>query len=224
MSEIRTEILNVAEVISSAKLVTEIENLIGASWENPSLVLRDAFLKIDRVMIGKNVKGEIVGFSTWKIKEYKTFAALYIGIGAIEARLQGQGVGKTIIYGGIRSGLEELTLKSSHLEKFVWTTTGSPIGYLGLFKGFPKNFNPQPNGIFNSNILPILEILKAELGPSKVQGDGNPFILKSFSKKRYTPPMYRHLAEINAKEDIPLFSQNKIDEREGDRIILIFQI
>ncbi len=221
MSELTTSIFDAQGVLASPSFRTQLVDLLSPIWQEPEKFLDESFSKIDRILLGQNESGKILGFMTWRVQKYSEFAALYAGLGAIDTNFQGKGLGKEIIHGGIKAGAKELNQQFPNLKRYIWTTTGSPIAYLGLLRQFPEGFNPQSDGVYDKMVLPMLEEFKSELGLD-AKKDHHPFILKGFSSKRYTPEMHLRLSRVNSKEKIPLFDANGFDERNGDRVILVF--
>ena len=217
---------DVPGILANASDRNQLEGLLAKSWGNASELLEESMKRVDRLLLGRDRSGKIVGFTSWRIKSYEVggFAAVYVGIGVIDANEQGQGVGKVVIYGGVKKAWQELSESFPNEDKYVWTTTISPIAYLGLYRRFPTMFSPDPNGNFDATILSLLPFFKKELGAGDCNKDKYPFIVRSISLKRYIAPMKNHLIQVLQNEDIPLFQNTRVCETAGDRIILVFKV
>ena len=229
MSTLTTRIRSVAEVQADEPVLAQLRALVGLSWEQPVPLLDDALTHVDSMLLGRDERGALVGFMTWRLKTAVTsagerFNAVYAGLGAVDAAWQGQGLGKQVIYGGIEAGIEELSQRpgTSSAKPVVWTTTASPVGYLGLAKRFAKGFNPRADGSYDAAVLPMLEALKSMLGARPEHADPHPFVLRAFSSKRYVARTHDALTQVVEQKKLPLFVDHHVDERSGDRLVLLF--
>ncbi len=223
MPTLTTNSRSVLEVMADERVRAELVALVGMSWVHPEPLLTDAMTHVDSMLLGRDEAGRLVGFMTWRLQRLtlstgRTLAAVYAGLGAVDAAWQGQGLGKHVIYGGIEAGIAELARHPASDQTVVWTTTASPIGYLGLAKRFTKGFNPRPDGGYDDAALPVLDSLKQVLGVLPQHHDPHPFVLRGFSQKRYASTTHQALTEVTA----PLFVSHRVDERNGDRLILLF--
>ena len=218
MPGLSTQIRPVSDVMAEPLVRGELLRLVGLSWVDPEPLLTDAMTHVDSMLLGRDEHQALVGFMTWRHHRFtlpsgQTLAALYAGLGAIDAAWQGQGLGKQVIYAAIEAGLAE---RAPADRAVVWSTTASPVGYLGLAKRFPKGFNPRPDGSYDAEALPLLEVLKPVLKTQPAHTDEHPFVLRGFSQKRYAPLTQNALSQVQ----VPLFT--RIDERNGDRLLLLF--
>ncbi len=204
--------------------------MLASIWENAGELLTKSFSKVDRILLGRDAAGELVGFSTWNVKALRlaggrSVAASYIGIGALSSKFQSKGWGKKIIYGGIHQASAELQQHFPGMPRWAYSTTISPIGYLGLVAGFSTAFNPRTDGQFDSSVMPILTAVKAELGvkPSH-ETPGQPFVLRAFSSTRYRSEVSGSLRRVADEQQIALFREHQLSETNGDRVLMIFAV
>lgn len=222
-SEIKIELIKGKDFHQDLELVKKIQSIIQETYVDPlPILMRELSICTDLYLATQG--DSIVGFSMVSKEEdlqikSKTFACVYLGLGATSEKFRQSGSGKRIFDQIISDA--QVWEKENKKNVLFWFTTLNPIVSHTIHACFA---NPEPTlegGYTKEGAEIVCEIVRRE-GWEKFQDPNHPFILqKIVQDARYSEAERKKIEKANQHRKISLFSDLHLDETQGDRMLYI---
>jgi hypothetical protein len=209
------------DVRADPRLVSEIRDLLAPSYEDARAVLdreldnnSDAYLltndagRLDAFfMVGWGRPPQIAGMS-----------AVYLGLSACRQEHKGRGLTIRLYRQFIR---DAATWEATHQERLLlWATTAYPL-ILAVFYRFFDVLAPRPDGVCTDEVSRLAWDLRSQLA-GRYRAGPHPLVFRGVATAtRYSDGEFARLEASRSQLDHDLFREWEIDERRGDRLLLL---
>jgi hypothetical protein len=213
-------------VRNDARLKEEILNLLAPSYEDPTSLLQRELEHCDmlyaaRDQIGRLMACFMVAWEPLTINE-GTLQSVYLGLSATSQETKGSGIIRNL-YDRFRSDASSWE-KENQRRLLLWATTAAPSPYTAVNLLFDEVV-PGADGSYSLWAAEVAQTLRRRFGLPGGEPGLNPFVLKAVAHDtRYSESEVERINRIVEKNHFTLFEQLGIDERRGDRLLLIFRV
>jgi hypothetical protein len=219
--------MNLKLTLKPIDSVTETERnlifeLLSQHYVDPTDLLEREYKKNDRVYLawaGEQLAGLfMVGYHEgFPLIPYTT--DIFLGISGTDYRFKGKRIGKLLYLSHL---LDAARYEQENNKRVLhWYTTASPLVYRAIEQLYAR-VTPDGQGAFRSDALPFLALIKDTYHYHGVPGKYPDYVLRSIAHNtRYRPEQGAYLADIYSRYDLPVLQGNAINERAGDRILVL---
>jgi hypothetical protein len=209
-----------------ASLKEEIFNLLSPSYEDPTSLLEREVEHCDTLYVARDIDGRLMAFFlvAWEPLTFngKTLPSVYLGLSATSQETKGSGI--------VRNLYERFRCDASSWERenrrqlVLWATTATPSAYAGVNLLFDQ-VAPCADGSYSRWAACMARIICRRFSLADTEPDSNPFVLRAVAHKtRYSDAEVERISKIVEKTNFTLFQHLEIDERRGDRLLLICRL
>lgn len=200
-------------------LIATLATLAGPSYDDPSTILAREVAGCTHLYLGREADGRPAGFvftTRSVLDDGAGLPLLHFGWSAARADLKNSGATMALF--------EHCILDTQAWERqlgrpaLLWATTASPTIYLGIAR-FLADVEPHCDGRYTDDGARLAALLRARLG---APAGGHPFALRGVAAgTRYAVTERRRIDQIRDRKRFALFAALGIDERCGDRLLVM---
>jgi len=213
------EVKKITNYRGNKELITQIMGLIGPSYKNAgSHITKDIEICDELYYINSSSDGKMIAFFMVGYHLVEGVPHCYLGLSACAHEFKSTGIVKNLYLQFQR----DCRVKQSELKRPIicYCTTATPI----VFSAFHRLFiDTQPS--FDGRCTEqaksgMLKIIRRKY-PDALFDPGKPFILRQAAKNiSYSDAEKERINAIEQKLGITIFSENEINEAQGDRILM----
>lgn len=204
----------------------EIADLVAPSYVDATALLDRELAHNDLLYYIRDDDGRLVTFFMIARESVAVdgdlVPAIFLGLSATSQQTKGSGLYRTLF----QAFIEDARTWQQALGRplLLWATTATPSSYHGARMMF-DGLEPRPDGSYEAESRSIANALRARYGLGPVDPPGNPFVMKGAAEStRYSPDEEARLAEICRKTGFDLFDRIGVDQRRGDRALVICRL
>ena len=204
----------------------EIAELVAPSYVDATAILEREMDHCDLLYHVRGEDGRLVNFfmiarESVQIDGCAT-PTIFLGLSATSQATKGSGLVWDTYKAFITEACGWERLLSCPL--LLRATTATPSAYHALNRLF-DDVEPRPDGSYTPEGARIANSLRTLYGLAPVGAHENPFVLRGVaSRTRYSPEEEVRIAEICRRNEFDLFDKVGVDERQGDRLLLICRL
>ena len=205
------------------ELHNDIIRLAEPSYENAEQILSAVVPTYDTIYVARDDNDELLaffmcGFENIAINDEIT-PTIHLGWTCAARQSKGSGAAQALYKQFVA---DSQTIERSTGNRFLlWSTTLTPVGVHLYHKYFADVF-PDIDGNYSPETARIAEALRRRLNAPKT--DAHPFVLKGTAAARFSEQERMRIKEITANKSFTLFDKLGINERDGDRLLVICKL
>ncbi len=205
---------------SDGKLREEIFSLVQPSYIDPTSLIEREFANNDTIYLIRDETNQLVAFFMTGDDNFDGINLTYMGLSAVRHEYKNSGVGKQVYLAQLEDSL--ILQKELKSNIICWATTATPSVYFSVYRIW-EYVNPDNDFKYSDEAFHIAKkICQKHKYTFK---DENPFVLKNVAKKtNYSIIEKQRISEFNLKKGFKLFDEFDIDEKQGDRLLMIFKL
>ena len=209
------------EFRSNNDLHEEILRLASPTYMDPAAVLMPAIIQFDTAYLARDDDGRLLSFFMHGYDEIiladDVLPAIHLGWTCATEETKGSHL--------VRALYEQFLIdaravqQEKGIEFTLWGTTATPVGF-HLYHKYFADVVPDVQGQYSPGALEIANALRTRLTGNEAT-TSRPFLLSGVSKARFSQEELDRIALITRNKNFSLFEQLGIDERNGDRLLVI---
>ena len=219
----RITVLSNGDFRHNSQLHRDILELSQPSYEDASVVLAAALSNYDTVYLSRDDDDKLISFFMAGHEDVyiaaQSVPTIHLGWTCAAQETKGLGAARLLYSQFIDDSLKLQKSKGESL--LLWGTTATPIGFYLYHKHF-VGVQPGYDGTYPGTVIEVAEALRRRLGV--ISTNANPFVLPGISKARFSQDEIRRIKEISANKAFTLFKDMGIDERNGDRLLVVCRL
>jgi len=203
-----------------------IYKLVEPSYQDPTALIAREFEHCDTLYLAKDEDGNLVAFFmvAWETLNVsgELLQAVYLGLSATSEDTKNTGIVRELYSHFISDGArwEQCTGR----KLLLWATTATPSAFYAAHIFF-KETQPDFEGRYSQESAEIAQHLHRRMGVSTKDVGSHPFVLRNMATNtRYSETELARIELICRKKNFLLFDGLGINERNGDRLLLICRI
>jgi len=206
-----------------AGLKQEIFSLLGPSYEDPTSLLERELAHCDTLYVARDPSGRVMAFFlvAWEplsVNE-EILQSVYLGLSATSQETKGSGIVRNLYARFIFDAIS--WEKENQRRLLLWATTATPSAYTAAHV-ICDEVAPRADGSYSPWAREVARVVRQRFGLPDLETGPNPFVLSAVAHKtRYSKAEVERISRIVEKSNFTLFRQLEIDERRGDRLLLI---
>jgi hypothetical protein len=204
---------------TDSKLYSQILDILKESYENPIQLIERAYKNNQDIFLCYD-SDVLCGFFMVGTTMVNEKQIIYLGLSGVLSSKKGLGIGK-LLY---KTHLDELVIERQKTDKKIicWATTAS-IGVFYALKSLYKSISPNENLTYEQDDL---DLVKQICKIKNIEAyDYFPFLAKGIAlNTNYSKTETERLQEFTLKNNSTFFEKIGLDERAGDRLILILNV
>ncbi len=212
------------EFRSNSDLHEEIIQLALPTYEDPSAVLIPAVIQFDTAYLGRDDDGKLLSFFMHGYDEIVlsdcVLPAIHLGWTCATQETKGSHMVRALYEQFLVNAVKEQ--RDLGIEFTLWGTTSTPVGF-HLYHKYFADVVPDNQGRYTPGSLEIADALRLRLTGEQV-ATKHPFLLPGVSKARFSQSEMERIGQIAINHDFSLFEDLGIDERNGDRLLVICRL
>jgi hypothetical protein len=209
-----------------ACLKDEIFDLLSPSYEDPTTLLERELDHCDTLYVARDPSDRLMAFFlvAWEALTVNqaTLKSVYLGLSATSQENKGSGIIRCL-YERFRSDAYSWE-KENQRRLLLWATTAAPSPYSAVNHLFDEVV-PGADGSYSLWAAGVAQVLRRRYGLTSTDSGLNPFVLRAVAHNtRYSKSEVERINRIVEKNNFTLFRQLGIDERRGDRLLIICRV
>jgi hypothetical protein len=207
-------------------LRAEITDLVTPSYVDARAVLAREFEHNDVAYLARDIGGRLVAFFlvAWEDIpiEGQLTPTVYLGLSATSQSTKGTGTVREAYSAFIADAVAWEQEQGRRLV--LWGTTATPSAYNAVRLLF-ADLQPLPDGGFSPTQVAAVARFRECLGVGPPAADEHPFVLRGVAANTlYAPEESARITRISRDKQFRLFDLLGIDERRGDRLLLLCRV
>jgi len=211
---------------AGSRINREIAELVAHSYVDATALLAREFAHNDVLYYIRDEEGRLATFfmvsrECLHIDGVPT-PSVFLGLGATSRRTKGSGLVRRLY----QAFLAEARGWQQALDRplLLWGTTATPSAYHGVSLIF-ADLQPRPDGSFTAEGATIANVLRRRYGLGPLADGGNPFVMHGVATAtRYSPEEEARIAAICRDKGFDLFDRTGVDQRLGDRLLVLCRV
>jgi len=216
-------VLSDDEFRSNSGLHEEIIRLASPTYEDPSALLIPAIIQFDTAYLARDDDGRLLSFFMHGYDEIiladRILPAIHLGWTCATQDTKGSHLVRALYEQFLKDA--QAAQDAEGIDFTLWGTTATPVGF-HLYHKYFADVAPDVQGNYSSEALEIANALRARL--SCEHSETHPFVLSGVSRARFAEQEKERIDQIAQNKNFSLFDELKIDERNGDRLLVICRL
>jgi hypothetical protein len=219
----KIEFVSVSSLRVNQAHLGSVVDIVRESYADPDAVLAAALADADTAYLGFDDSSELESFFLVR-KSGPTISSgsgpkptMYLGLSATRGDSKGSGRIVRLYRRLILDAQSDPALASA----IAWGTTATPVAFAVVQSLFTE-VEPRPDGEFTTQGAHAAAQLVRGLG--REPDPNQPFVIRGLASYRYASAERERIAHITHKKRFTLFDRLGIDERRGDRLLLVCKV
>lgn len=200
-------------------LVDKIKNCIESSYVNTTSIVEREVGHCNTTYYILDPTGNLVAFFMVNYESIGNKDSVYLGLNGVAKEYKNSGISILLYKEAIKDGLKYQKITGKSL--FLYATTATPSVYNSATRFF-RNVNPRLDGSYDksSEMIATQYALRYNINQHN-----HPFVFKAIARgTQYSISETHRIKRIIDKYDFNLFNELGVNESNGDRLFLVFEL